>query len=371
MTAGEDDTMTENKSINRILICSIAGMYALWGCLHLYNHIVAGHYSGTTSCVGTDESAELLVSQSDNAAESSEFAVSQGDITKYEDYRAHYTGTVFVPAHTSQIPMTGMTETIEIPELEPAETTEIPVTETAEMPETTESLAPKMPESSENLESPTLVMSATTESPVIAEPEITESPVVVAESAPTTNDSVYADVLAMTTKGAGVTDAHMQTIALYYGMMPQVIRDYIKANNMIICVDAYGTYTDGHAGLCYMNNGVVPSVINLNCQKSGQLEMSVIHEFGHAIDNLVGIYYGYSYDRDKGLYYNCLSNCDEFQALYYEECPTSGYGPWAIYASWEYFAESFRFYFEDRSKVPPKTCAFMSRILTEFFGTPL
>ena len=338
--------MTENKSINRILICSIAGIYALWGGLHLYNHIVSDNSQDTTSCVVAAESAELLVSQSDNTAESSEFVVSQGDITKYEDYRAHYTGTVFVPAHASQVPVAGMAET--------AETTE------AQMTETTESLTPEMAESSETQESPTLVLA-----------ETTESPVVVAESAPTTNDSVYADVLAMTTKGAGVTDAHMQTIALYYGMMPQVIRDYIKANSMIIYVDAYGTYTNGHAGLCYMNNGVVPSVINLNCQKSGQLEMSVIHEFGHAIDNLMGIYYGYSFDRDKGLYYNCLSNCDEFQALYYEECPISGYGPWATYASWEYFAESFRFYFEDRSKVPPKTCAFMSRILTEFFGTPL
>ena len=147
--------MTENKSINRILICPIIGMYALWGCLHLYNSL------DTTTCIVSDESAELLISQSDNTVESSEFAISQGDITKYEDYRAHYTGTVFVPAHASQIPGTRMSETAEV-----------------EMTETTESLTPEVTESSETPESPTLVMSATTESPVITEPEITESPVI-------------------------------------------------------------------------------------------------------------------------------------------------------------------------------------------------
>lgn len=346
--------MTENKRNNRILTCSIIGMYALWGCLHMYNYIAFSMPQDTTSCVVADESTELLVSQSDNVAESSKFPISQGNITKYEGYRAHYTGTVFVPAHTSQIPVAETVETTEIPMTGITETTEIPMTGITETTDSSSS------ESTETLESSTLVLS-----------ETTDSPVTVAEIAPVDNNSVYADVLAMTTKGAGVTDAHMQTISLYYGMMPKVIRDYIKANNMTICVDAYGTYTGGHAGLCYMNNGVVPSVINLSCQKPGQLEMSVIHEFGHAIDNLMGVYYGYSFDRDKGLYYNCISNCDEFQALYYEECPTSGYGSWATYASWEYFAESFRFYFEDRSKVPPKTCAFMSRILTEFFGTPL
>lgn len=214
------------------------------------------------------------------------------------------------------------------------------------------------------------IQSEITEEPIVEEVPVSEPEETLVASAVVSNP-VYDQVISMTYRGAGVTDAHINTIVSYYGLMPDVIRNYIAANNMQIMVDAYGTYTEGHAGMCYMNNGVVPSVINLSCQKKGQLEMAVIHEFGHAIDNLMGVYYGYTYNIEKGLIYNCISNSDEFQALYYEECPTSGYGSWATYASWEYFAESFRWYFENRSKVPPKTCAYMSRILTDFFGTPL
>lgn len=150
--------------------------------------------------------------------------------------------------------------------------------------------------------------------------------------------------------GQGVTDKMMETYYNYYVMVPQYIRNYIQATGGVNYLDVDGRRTGGHAGQCNMyeyfdnNSYFGTSEIAVNGSSPAKIQMAVIHEMGHHVDHTLGMDTGTWVPGQKWHY---LSSNPSFLAIYKAEAKKSGFESWATDCPEDYFAEAFRFYFEN------------------------
>lgn len=108
---------------------------------------------------------------------------------------------------------------------------------------------------------------------------------------------------------------------------------------------------------------LIHNMINYEATTSGKVTLGAIHESGHQVDTLLGRQYGIYVSNYGTSFMSCNT---DFQAIYKEEVGKSGYGYWGTGNSVEFFAESWRFYFEDPSRVKkntPKTYEYITDLL--------
>ena len=162
--------------------------------------------------------------------------------------------------------------------------------------------------------------------------------------------------------GEGVTESMKSTFLRYYSLVPQYVKDYVAVTGGTIMLDKDGRFTNGHAGTYHIGHGNMC----INGATPGKIKLAAIHEQGHHIDYVLGKKYGVVVKSGYYEGYNFFSGSDEFVAIYNAEVGKSGYGSWATYAAAEYFAESFRYYFEDQQRVAtntPQTYAYLQKIM--------
>lgn len=132
-----------------------------------------------------------------------------------------------------------------------------------------------------------------------------------------------------------------------YSYLPENAMSIFEARNTPVQVWADSWHTEGHAGLTRWGDWHPHDSTNINVNGTTyeQTEMAVLHEAGHGLDLLLS-------DLNIGEF---RSDCSEFREIYKRESGQSGYDPWCVPDHREYFAESFRWYFEDRDRVKQNT----------------
>lgn len=148
----------------------------------------------------------------------------------------------------------------------------------------------------------------------------------------------------------GVKSEFVNTFIRYWDKVPGNVKDFLVSNNAYTYLMPDGTMTDGNAGMTYLHQDSTPAYIMAT--KNSKVILAAIHESGHQVDTLLGKQYGTNAAGYRSSFMSC--NAD-FQAIYAEEAGNSGYGYWGTSSSIEYFAESWRFYFEDPARVEKNT----------------
>lgn len=201
------------------------------------------------------------------------------------------------------------------------------------------------------LEEPIPVTSNIDETEIIEEPNIIE-----------TTDEFEGD-LCMVVIDSDVSNESIKEFKRLFKKIPHTIRYTLIEYNCPIYLGNNGKYTDGHAGQ-FDRRDDSSMIIGVNTSSVKKVKMATIHEIGHLVDHKAAVETGiFTYDE-------FYSDCEEFQNIYNEEAPKSGFPSYITSGRWDYFAEVFRYYFEDRSRLDklPKSKEFMRQFLFDFYG---
>jgi len=122
-----------------------------------------------------------------------------------------------------------------------------------------------------------------------------------------------------------------------YGKVPQNVKNAITASGFRVIVTTNTNITWGHAGLyhpfgCYCCGG---GNIGINAASLGKINMSLIHEIGHFVDNYCGQMLGTAWNEN----YQGVSSSAEFYEIYAAEKGASGFPHYAVDSKADYFAE--------------------------------
>ena len=180
------------------------------------------------------------------------------------------------------------------------------------------------------------------------------------------------------------TSNHSVSVFLsYYMLLPEEIRQDLVKTEHPIYLAPDGSYSCGHAGIYVPSDfifnghlydseenvtGTGLGYIGINCSSDSKIKMAAIHEVGHYVDERLGRIHGYAPNNLYEAMY--FSEDPEFLRIYHEEASRSGFPEWNLQDEQEYFAESFRYLFEDpaRLKNIPQTRAFMEKTLSDFYA---
>lgn len=168
----------------------------------------------------------------------------------------------------------------------------------------------------------------------------------------------------------GVSEKMENTFILYWTKIPKYIKDYLLEYQSYTILEPNGTHTNGHAGVTcdYIIN---PKTLKyMKFPKSyimattvNKVKLAAIHEAGHMVDMILGQDYGALSPTYNGFF---VSSNPDFGEVFKTESGKSGYGYWGLSNSNEYFAESFRYYFENPQRVKentPITYAYIENLL--------
>ena len=126
-----------------------------------------------------------------------------------------------------------------------------------------------------------------------------------------------------------------------YSKIPQNVLNAVKNDGYTIWVSSSSQYTDGHCGTFYPKGydyGICNGKIAIYAKSVWAVDIAVIHETGHWMDNYLGRKEGWGY---TGYYrYQGVTSDPAWVEIYNAEVGASGYPSWANYCPEEYFAES-------------------------------
>ncbi len=181
----------------------------------------------------------------------------------------------------------------------------------------------------------------------------------------------------------GVPDNVKDLIEDRVSLIPEVILENLAQNGFRYIVDPTGVHSFSHAGTCTYPNCFVdgqflalPENINppfgeiaINGSSMKKAEMSSIHEVGHAVDFMLG-YADRTYTTFQNNTYLSLEGDPEWKEIFEEEAALSGFPDYNRTVPLEYFAEVFRFVFEDPAKLKniPRSKEYVETKLAEFYG---
>lgn len=135
-------------------------------------------------------------------------------------------------------------------------------------------------------------------------------------------------------------DRKEKAISLY-NKIPQNVLNAVKEDGYTIWVTSNPYYTDGHCGTYYIYGydwGDKTNKICIYAKSVWAVDIAVIHETGHWMDNYLGRKEGWGATSHYG--YLGVSSDPVWKEIYKSEVGASGYPSWANYCSEEYFAES-------------------------------
>ncbi|MCR5501577.1 MAG: hypothetical protein K6F53_01060 [Lachnospiraceae bacterium] len=181
----------------------------------------------------------------------------------------------------------------------------------------------------------------------------------------------------------GVSDAVRKTVEDKLSLVPDLILENVSDNGFMYIVDPSGAHSFGHAGTtthpdCYVEGrflalpeNIAPPYgeIAINGADTEKAGMAAIHEVGHAVDWLVGTACLTSVEFENNTYMS-LGGDPEWQRIYEEEAPRSGFPDHNRTTALEYFAEVFRYVFEDPSRLEkvPQSRAYVEAVLSSYYG---
>ena len=140
------------------------------------------------------------------------------------------------------------------------------------------------------------------------------------------------DASGITWIGNVSSDCRNKAISLW-GKIPQNVKNALSETGCKVIVTTDSAYTEGHAGMYWpFTSG--QNYCAIYAGSVGKVNIAMIHEVGHFVDDYVGIKTG------TGSYLG-MSHTAEFQQIYAEEVGRSGYPSWATDCVEDYFAEAF------------------------------
>ncbi len=180
-----------------------------------------------------------------------------------------------------------------------------------------------------------------------------------------------------------VPDSIKETVEEYTSMIPAVILENVADNGFVYKVDPSGNTTKKHAGMTMFPDCIVdgtylhtrdnltpPSgTIGIMGDSVSRAKMAAIHEVGHAVDFIIGAAYGYSTTFENETYMS-LEGDPVWQKIFAEENEIADFPDYNRTCPLEYFAEVFRYVFEDPSKLDniPKSRQYVIDTLESFYG---
>ena len=180
-----------------------------------------------------------------------------------------------------------------------------------------------------------------------------------------------------------VSDSIKNTVEEYTSLIPDVILENVADNGFVYIVDPSGTTTKNHAGMTIFPDCTVDGVflhtrdnltppsgkIGIMGDSISRTEMAVIHEVGHAVDFIIGASYGYSTTFENETYMS-MEGDPEWQKIFAEENEIADFPDYNRTCPLEYFAEVFRYVFEDPSKLDniPKSRQYVTSLLESYYG---
>ena len=179
------------------------------------------------------------------------------------------------------------------------------------------------------------------------------------------------------------SDEIKETVDEYVAMIPDIILENTADNGFRYIVDPTGNNTKQHAGMtvypdCTVNgmelhlrDNITPpdGKIAVMGNTVARTQMAAIHEVGHAVDFIIGAAYGYSTVFETETYMS-LEGDPQWRRIYEEENVLSGFPDYNRTCALEYFAEVFRYVFEDPSKLDnvPQSRKYVQDVLCDFYG---
>lgn len=167
----------------------------------------------------------------------------------------------------------------------------------------------------------------------------------------------------------------------YAAYEPQEVIDALNAYNVQITVAPDGRYTHNHAGECVFRHGggggdfgVIK--IGINASTQNRVAISVNHEIGHSLDEIIGMMAGMAQTTAAHNPYPTMtiSNSPEFQAIYEAECVSAGYPNWNNRNTLEWFAETYRYVVEGNEEMrqrAPQSYEWVRQTVNAYLGTSL
>lgn len=157
----------------------------------------------------------------------------------------------------------------------------------------------------------------------------------------------------------GVSEKLKNIFISYWAKIPKYIKDYLVERQCYTILDPNGARTNGHAGMT-CDDTINPKTLKyvdfpkayIMATTANKVRLAAIHESGHMVDMILGQDYGSLSPTYKSLF---VSSNPDFEEVFKMESGKSGYGYWGLSNSNEYFAESFRYYFEDPQRVKENT----------------
>ena len=164
-----------------------------------------------------------------------------------------------------------------------------------------------------------------------------KEPKIIVETVPQVSNTSYDSELLIFDDNVS-KECRDKAISLF-NKIPQNMKDAIKADDSNWVVSSNSSWTNGHCGTYYPKQWYNSSDnICVYAKSVWAVDIAVIHEAGHWIDDYLGRKEGWGATQHYG--YNGVTSDETWVDIFNEEVGASGYPSWANYCPEEYFAES-------------------------------
>ena len=148
---------------------------------------------------------------------------------------------------------------------------------------------------------------------------------------------VNTDTTGLMFDGAVSSDCKNKALQLY-GYVPSNVKQAIVSTGYTVIVTTNPAYTDGHAGTYNPYGHPGGKWISIYAKSVNAVNIAIIHEIGHFVDNYVGARDGHAYN---SFGFQATSSTAEFREIYASEVGTSGFPGYATDCIEDYFAEAY------------------------------
>lgn len=145
------------------------------------------------------------------------------------------------------------------------------------------------------------------------------------------------DLTGLVFDGSVSSACQAKAISLY-SCVPQNVKNAIVNSGYQVIVSSNPWWTEGHAGTFYpFDSGYAQgNAIAIYAGSVGKVNIAVVHEIGHFIDNYIGRRDGYG---TCSFGYQAVTSTSEWQEIYAAERGASGFPSYATDCAEDYFAE--------------------------------
>ena len=181
-----------------------------------------------------------------------------------------------------------------------------------------------------------------------------------------------------------VSEEKVEYVDEFLQTMPSTLHDAFVKDGAKYILDSSGSLTAGHAGIFLPyevgtalgepTEHLTPlerqNTVNVSVTSNSRMEMAKTHELGHWFDEYFARKHNIkAKELDDGWWVG-VSNFQAFEEIWKEEAALSGFPSYTTHNTSEYFAEVFRYVYEDPSKLEslPKSKAFVERVIVKEFG---